>query len=235
MQVEPTQTPGRILIVTTKGQITAARQWLDENLAPLFTEYLTRNNAYTPNKDCPVPNRTDVIKQTSAMQTYAQSLIRKYHVSPYNPNQTPDKQYAKPPTSTKLPPKLTYNDQQFPPLQHKSITAKHNPKTQETTGPNAKSETNTTDALTYTEPPKIDLAAIQKDIERSLREDFQQLINTELGPLRQEYRDSHTELHQQYDQMAKMVDLLHKQNAQILVSLHQMNKPTLAMTGDGSN
>jgi len=99
----------------------------------------------------------------------------------------------------------------------------------------SKSETNTTDAITYTEPPKIDLAAIQKDIERSLREDFQQLINTELGPLHQEYRDLHTELCQQYDQMAKMVDLLHKQNAQILTSLHQMNKPTLAIAGDGSN
>jgi len=35
--------------------------------------------------------------------------------------------------------------------------------------------------------------------------------------------------------MAKMVNLLHKQNAQILASLHQMNKPTLAIARDGSN
>jgi len=66
LQVEPTQTLGRILLVTTKGQITAARQWIDKNLAPLFTEYLTRNSAYVPNKENPIPHRTDVIKQTSS-------------------------------------------------------------------------------------------------------------------------------------------------------------------------
>jgi len=203
LQVEPTQTPGRILLVTTKGQITAARQWIDENLAPLFTEYLTRNSAYAPNKETPIPHRMDVIKQTSAMQTYAQSLIRKYHVSPYNPNQTPDKKYTKPPTSTKRPPKITYDEQQFPLLPNQKTTEQQNTPSQATTGPNATPVSNTNDALEYSETPKIDLEAIQKDIKRSLREDFQLLITKEIEPLRQEFHTSNTELRQQYDQMAK--------------------------------
>jgi len=241
LQVEPTQTPGRILLVTTKGQLATARKWLNDNLAPLFTEFLPRNAAYTPNKNNAVPSRTDLLKHTQAMMTYAQSLLRKYNVSPYNPTQTNDPKYAKPPASTKWVAKLTYDKQNFPPLPK---TNKKNPDTQTVISHNSdetNTHKNTSDTHTQEQTP-INLAAIQKDIECSLREDFQQLINQEIGPLRQEvqnttaeFKTTTTELRQQIDQMAKTVELLHKQNAQILASLHQMNKPTPVMPGAGQH
>jgi len=55
IQVEPTQTPGKILIIMMKGQINAAHNWLDKTLELLFTVYLARNPEYKPNKDQPVP------------------------------------------------------------------------------------------------------------------------------------------------------------------------------------
>jgi len=58
----------------------------------------------------------DIVKQRMAMQMYAQSLIRIYHVSPYEPGQqTDDQKYDKPPQSTKRMSKLTYDTQDFPP------------------------------------------------------------------------------------------------------------------------
>jgi len=231
IQVEPTQTPGKILIVTTKGQIMAAQDWLNENLSPLFTVYLACNPAYKPTTDQPIPIRTDIVKQTSAMQTYAQSLIWKYHVSLYQPQQTNKQKYNKPPASTKCLSKLMYDPQNFPPLPSNKNTEKQTTQTQN--NPPTNMETTTHGETPNT--PKIDLDAIQKDLECSLREDFQNLINQEIGPLRQEFKTTTTELRQKYDQMASMVAMLHKQNAQIIASLNQMNKPTLAIVGDGNH
>jgi len=36
LQVKPTQTPGKLLFVTTKGQVSAGHKWLDKNLEALF-------------------------------------------------------------------------------------------------------------------------------------------------------------------------------------------------------
>jgi len=235
IQVEPTQTPGKILLVTMKGQITKARRWLDENLNPLFTIFLARNPAYKPNNEQPVPARTDIVKHTEAMQTYAQSLIRKYHVSPYQPTLQTDKKYDKPPQSTKRTAKLTYDPQNFPPLPNTKTNDKQTPTTTDPNGQSKLTSSGNTMNQNTTNPPKIDLDAIQKDLERSLHEDFKNLINTELAPLRQEFTATTTELRQQYDKMAHMVDMLHKQNAQIIASLNQMNTPPLATVGAGQH
>jgi len=235
IQVELTQTPGKIIIVTTKGQITEARRWLDENLNPLFTIYLARNPEYKPNNDQPVTTRTDIVKQTTAMQTYAQSLIRKYHVSPYQPTQSTDKKYDKPPASTKRQSKLTYNPENFPSLPQNKTKDRHTATTNEITGPTAMSTNGTPTNASPEATTQVDLDAIQKDLECSLHEDFQHLLNKEIGPLRQEFATTTTELCQQYDKMARMVDMLHKQNAQIITSLNQMSKPPLATTGAGQN
>jgi len=130
---------------------------------------------------------------------------------------------------------LTYDPQTFPPLQAHATKATTAPKTQNATASTTTQDKATTTQVNQQENSKIDLDAIQKDIERSLCEDFQNLIHKELGPLRQEFHTTTMELQQQVDHMAKTVDLLHKQNTQILASLHQMTKPPLATTGAGQN
>jgi len=222
IQVEPTQMPRQIMLVTTKGQLANAHQWLDKNLNPLFMVYLTCNTEYVPNKENPIPTRMDKVQQTSAMQTYVQSLIRKYHVSPYQPTQSTDKRFDKPPVLMKRFAKLTYNLQNFPPLPTNPLaTPPPVPTTDNSSSPNL-TTTGTSDPNLAAPTPKIDLAAIQKEIEHSLREDFQHLIHTEIGTLRQEFQSTTTEIRKQYDQMATMVDLLHQQNAKILASLNQI-------------
>jgi len=39
MQIKPTQTPGRILLITTKSNLDQGCQWLNDNLPPLFTTF----------------------------------------------------------------------------------------------------------------------------------------------------------------------------------------------------
>jgi len=232
IQVEPTQTPGKILLVTTKGQLTTARRWLDKNLNPLFTVFLARNLAYKPNTKNPVPTRMDIVKQTMAMQTYAQSLIRKYHVSPYQPGQhTNEKKYNKPPQSTKHVPKLTYDTQDFPPLPTTKTNAWQKPTNNIPAGQAQMQGNADTNISAATETPKINLDAIQRDLERSLCEDFKNLLNNELEPLQKEFSTTTAELRQQYNKMVYMVDMLHKQNAQIIASLNIMSKPPLAIAG----
>jgi len=86
-----------------------------------------------------------------------------------------------------------------------------------------------------TEMPKIDLNAIQRDLECSLCKDFKNLLNNELEPLQKEFSTTMAELRQQYNKMAHMVNMLHKQNAQIIASLNIMSKPPLTITGAGQN
>jgi len=101
--------------------------------------------------------------------------------------------YAKPPASTKQLAKLTYNPKNFPPLPTNKNTDKPLPQTPAKTTPETTQENGgNNSSIDYT-PPKIDLDAIQKDLERSLREDFQHLINKEIGPLRQDIQSTRQE------------------------------------------
>jgi len=218
-----------------KGQLTTAWHWLNKNLNPLFTVFLACNLAYKPNTKNPVPTHMDIVKQTMAMQTYAQSLIHKYHVSPYQPDQQTDKKYNKPPQSTKCMSKLTYNTQDFPLLPTTKTNAWQKPTNNTPTRQTQMQGNADANISAATETPKINLDAIQRDLERSLCEDFKNLLNNELEPLQKEFSTTTAELRQQYDKMAHMVDMLHKQNAQIIASLNIMSQPPSAIAGAGQN
>jgi len=59
-QIKPTQMPGRILLITTKSNLDQGRQWLDDNLPPLFTIYLPKNPKFAPDEDQPIAQRIDI-------------------------------------------------------------------------------------------------------------------------------------------------------------------------------
>ncbi len=60
LQIEPTQTTGRMLLITTKSNLDTGCHWLDTNLAPIFEIYLPRNPDYVPDPDNPIPHHADI-------------------------------------------------------------------------------------------------------------------------------------------------------------------------------
>jgi len=54
LQVEPTQTPGKLLFVTTKAQVSTGHKWLDENLEPLFKVHLPCNPQFQQSTKIPL-------------------------------------------------------------------------------------------------------------------------------------------------------------------------------------
>jgi len=74
IQIEPIQTPGRMLLITTKSNLDTGRQWLDDNLLPIFEHYLPKNPKYEPDPDNPIPHRADIHPANTRLDSYADAL-----------------------------------------------------------------------------------------------------------------------------------------------------------------
>ncbi len=55
IKIEPTQNPGRILLLTTRSQLDIGREWLDDNLPIIFTQYLPSNPQFQAYADPIIP------------------------------------------------------------------------------------------------------------------------------------------------------------------------------------
>jgi len=123
IHVEPTQTDGKILIVTTKNQLSNARQWLDSNLKPLFKHHLTKNKQYQALPTKMVPCRLDRITTMDATLDYAKKLLTKI---PAISDDT-KKKFAKTPAhNIAKPNQHSYDSKQFPPLSTNTIVNQPN-------------------------------------------------------------------------------------------------------------
>jgi len=71
LQIELTQIPGRILLLTTKGNLDVDREWLDDNLPMLFTTYLPKNPNYIPDFETPIPHHMDQWQPNATLNKYA--------------------------------------------------------------------------------------------------------------------------------------------------------------------
>jgi len=94
-QIEPTQTPGRILLITTKSNLDQGRQWLDDNLPPLFTIYLPKNPKFIADPDTPVAHRIDMRAANKTLAEYVENICQTIKPVPTKTNApTP---YTRPP------------------------------------------------------------------------------------------------------------------------------------------
>jgi len=59
INIELTETDGKIFILTTKSNLDIARQWLDKNLPIIFTNHLPKNPTFTPDPDNLIAKRID--------------------------------------------------------------------------------------------------------------------------------------------------------------------------------
>jgi len=74
VNIEPTETDGKIFVLTTKSNLDVARQWLDKNLPIIFTHHLPKNSTFTPNPDNLIAKCTDQQHLTSMLLDYADAL-----------------------------------------------------------------------------------------------------------------------------------------------------------------
>jgi len=67
MNIELTETEGKIFIITTKQDINHGWRWLDTNLPPLFMKHLTKNQHFMPDNQNPIAWCNDQVRHNTAL------------------------------------------------------------------------------------------------------------------------------------------------------------------------
>jgi len=70
------QNPGHILMLTTKTNLEAGWEWLDDNLPTIFTKYLPKNQCYQPATDNLIPYQTDICLANATLDNYMDKLCK---------------------------------------------------------------------------------------------------------------------------------------------------------------
>jgi len=83
------QNPGHILMLTTKTNLEAGWEWLDDNLPTIFTKYLPKNQCYQPATDNLIPYQTDICLANATLDNYMDKLCKCIHVQPLPSTSTP--------------------------------------------------------------------------------------------------------------------------------------------------
>jgi len=191
VQIEPTQNPGRILLLTTKSQLETGREWLDDNLPILFTQYLPKNEQFQVTQEPTIPTHVDIKPASAALDTYANALKQKLIRRPPTANAN---QFAHPPSS-RTPPlttisysaaakkNLSRTSSQEPPKKKKARNADAT-----STAMAQSSETLQTSATTATHQN------LTSELLTTLRAEVKQLIQQDLQPIQHELKNLHQTL-----------------------------------------
>jgi len=245
-QVERTETPGKIIIVTTKGQLTSARRWIDDKFPRLFSTYLPRNPTYKPYQSNP-PARTDRMEVTAAANSYAEALKTRFQP---NANTTDTKFNAPPARKPSRKFQFTFDPNEFPTLNTKKARQSTNDtNTSSVTTKQTKNTKNTTATAEITQQtsslapprPKIDFDALKEEIRKSLQADLQRIVQAEttlirnqIEPLRNEMRTSNDNLTAQMESLAEMLKMLNARFDALNNNSSQSHPPKNGR-GDGSS
>jgi len=187
-QIEPTQNPGRILLLTTRSQLETGREWLDDNLPIIFTQYLPSNPQFQAQNNPEIPTRADIKPVSAALDTYADALKHKLNLQPRTTN---PQQFAHPPAS-QTPPLTT--------ISYSAAAQKNLPQSQNTEQPKKKKARNTDAVSTATahSSDTVQTSAtttttnnLTTDILNTLRAEVQQLIQHDIQPLKHEIQTIH--------------------------------------------
>ncbi len=79
LSLERTTTPNKVLAVTTKGQLTAARAWVDVNLPEIYQQHIMDKLDVTMLQKI-VPQRLDKPVTTAASEAYAAQLKQRSNI-----------------------------------------------------------------------------------------------------------------------------------------------------------
>jgi len=70
MQIEPTQTQGHMLLITTKQNLDTGCQWHDDNLHNIFQVYLPKNPKDVPDTKQPLPHCAGICTPNAKLNSY---------------------------------------------------------------------------------------------------------------------------------------------------------------------
>ncbi len=166
LNVERTTTPNKVLIVTTKGQLTEAHEWIDNSLPALYTQHVDAKLDVTTLKHL-IPRRLDKPNLTSAAWTYAKKLKLRTN---YSTSAPPMGQFNHPPKARNTKhPHLTFDPAASPPTLTKSTpqAQKQQATIQQTT-----TATSSTAPFDY----QAELKCITYEIENNLKAKFEAAI-----------------------------------------------------------
>jgi len=188
-QIEPTQTPGRMLLITTKSNLDTGCQWLDDNLVPIFQLYLPRNPDYEPDPENPMPHRADIRPANTRLDSYADAL-RQCIIPPPQSAKNPTN-FARPPTQ-RAPPTLTvsYTQAASKNTNNQTATQATEPKKRKTRNSDAISSTSEHSAETIqTQTTIATIAQLQQEVLATLRQELTQTIQTDIHQLQQDFNN----------------------------------------------
>jgi len=179
-QIEPTQTPGRMLLITTKQNLDTGRQWLDNNLDSIFQVYLPKNPEYIPDNVNPIPHRADIRTPNAKLDSYVEALCQHIILPvPTNDNNTT---HTRPPPH-RAPQTITVSYTQ---AAQKNTQTSHNVEAQAQKKRKARnSETMSTTSdhsneTTHTQNTITTVANLKQEVITTLRQEIAQIIQTDI-------------------------------------------------------
>jgi len=233
VQIEPTQNPGRILLLTTKSQLEVGREWLDDNLTTIFTQFLPKNTRYQSEPEQLIPTHADIRPVNATLDNYAEALRKKINIQTLT--QTTPQQFAHPPAN-QTPPLTT--------LSYSAAMKQNLHRTEAAIAPPKAKKPKRTDPLNTTEHSQDTAQTstttttqlnLQTDILNTLCSEVKQMITTDLQPLQNEIRalnqnmttltnKTTTEFQNIHQQLAANHDHFQKQMEQLATRLQEQQE-----------
>jgi len=235
VNIEPTETDGKIFVLTTKAKLDIARQWLDENLPVIFTHHLPKNPTFTPDPDNPIAKHTDQQHITTTLLDYADALKATLPPSQLQ-NMAQTSKYARPPPN-RPPPLVNIS---YKEAITRNNTPTNNPNTNNSTKKwctqdNTSTTTKVTNNLTDNNPTAVALADLKQEILSTVRQDIAQLMQREIAPMKQEIANLTTNNQTLNNTMVQLQQQMAAFSAQMATYMQQITQPPLAQPHSASS
>ncbi len=166
ISLERSTTKNKVIVVTTKIQLKAAREWVDTQL-PLIYEQNIADKIDITTLQRLTPRRLDKPILTAASATYAEQLIKR---TSYATNTTKNnKPLTRPPRARPTKLLVSFDDKEFPPLQKKQHAQIQTTQQSHTT-----TATSTASASEYDYRAELD--RLTKELETTMQTKFEHAI-----------------------------------------------------------
>jgi len=218
INVERSFTPNKVIFVTTKGQLQAARKWADDTFPEIYKQYISDKIDVTTLQQI-TPRRLDKPMVTEASQTYAEKLKQRMTYS--NSSAAKTNQFARPPRVRTPKPSMTFDEASFPPLNN-------NTNNTATATTNATSTANSSKSTASTSSNSITSAATHETAPYDYRAELQRITEEIETTLKGKIESALTQLDEKFEQKLKQIETNVDQKLQQLepIATAQVNLQT---------
>jgi len=222
--LEPTDTKGKYLLVTTKSQLSEAHTWLDNNLEDMFVEYIPKYMTFQPIEGYEFPIRTNKPRFSNQLRTYADKLRAMATSNPNKPStqQAWNRSPLKPNPSTHW--NFIFEIEEYPALQPSKT--KHT-----NTGATKPANGEQTMTAYLPQKPPLDAKALREQISADMKNDITKLISSKIGNLQTEFNVqvktiSETitkDINQKITEVLETIHIMNQRLTEVMDCLPQIN------------